>query len=365
MWIAILVVSLLIAALAAVYLARKVRNTGLFSFVQKPAFQMVLSVIAVFVFLFILSAIFDVTNMIVIVVHVATFFFVGDLVRHIIQKAGGVNVSARAVDLVALVACIAYLAYGWVLMHGLWETDYDLLTSKTVGQIKVAQIADSHIGAGFDGKGFGQRLSKIQASDPDILVITGDFVDDSTSKQDMIDACAALGDFRTKYGVYFCFGNHDRGYNVGRARGFSGDDLVAELKKNGVIVLEDESVLIDDRFYVIGRADAGFDKAKRASIEDLIANLDKSKYMIVLDHQPTDYDAEEAAGVDLVLSGHTHGGQVFPLEYIQPLISENDNVRGHERRGNTDFIVTDGISDWVIVFRTGCRSEYNIIEIKQ
>lgn len=365
MWIGILVVSLLIAAFAAIYLARKVKNTGLFSFTQKPAFQTVLSFIAVFVFLFILSAIFDVTNTIVIVVHVATFLLVGDLVRYIIQKAGGVSVSGRAVDLVAIIACIAYLAYGWVLMHGLWETDYHLLTTKPAGEIKVAQIADSHIGAGFDGKGFGQRLSKIQESDPDILVITGDFVDDSTTKQDMIDACSALGDFRTKYGVYFCFGNHDRGYNVGRARGFSGDDLVAELKKNGVIVLEDESVLVDDRFYVIGRADAGFDKGKRTPIADLIADLDKDKYMIVLDHQPTDYDAEEAAGVDLVLSGHTHGGQVFPLEYIQPLVSENDNVRGLEHRGNTDFIVTDGISDWAIVFRTGCRSEYNIIDIKQ
>ncbi len=128
-------------------------------------------------------------------------------------------------------------------------------------------------------------------------------------------------------------------------------------------MLLDESVLVDDRFYVIGRRDAGYGGSDRESASDLISDLDKKKYMIMLDHQPTDYEAEADAGVDLVLSGHTHGGQLWPLEYIQPLMSENDNVRGHERLKNTDFIVTDGISDWAIYFRTGCRSEFVIIDV--
>ena len=83
-----------------------------------------------------------------------------------------------------------------------------------------------------------------------------------------------------------------------------------------------------------------------------------------MDHQPCDYQAQENAGVDLVLSGHTHGGQLIPIGLINPLVSENDKVYGHEKRGDTNFIVSSGISDWEVLFKTGCRSEYVVIEVK-
>ena len=103
----------------------------------------------------------------------------------------------------------------------------------------------------------------------------------------------------------------------------------------------------------------------RASISDLTKNLDKDKYTIVLDHQPSDYDAEAAASVDLVLSGHTHGGQMIPMVQLMRWFHiGEDNVYGLERRGNTDFIVTSGISDWAMKFKTGTRSEYVIIDIQ-
>ena len=88
-------------------------------------------------------------------------------------------------------------------------------------------------------------------------------------------------------------------------------------------------------------------------MEELTADLDPDKFSIVLDHQPQDYEAQAKAGVDLVLSGHTHGGQLFP----------DDRVYGYEKRGSTNFIVTSGISDWAIKFKTGCRSEYLMLEI--
>lgn len=94
-------------------------------------------------------------------------------------------------------------------------------------------------------------------------------------------------------------------------------------------------------------------------------NLDKDKYTIVLDHQPNDYDAEAAARVDLVLSGHTHGGQMIPMGQLMRWFHiGGDNVYGFERLGNTNFIVTSGISDWALQFKTGTRSEYVIIDIQ-
>ena len=90
----------------------------------------------------------------------------------------------------------------------------------------------------------------------------------------------------------------------------------------------------------------------------LLAQVSSDRYTIVLDHQPNDYANEAAAGADLVLSGHTHGGQLIPITKVGEWIGANDATYGYERRENTDFIVTSGISAWSILFKTGCKSEY-------
>lgn len=77
-------------------------------------------------------------------------------------------------------------------------------------------------------------------------------------------------------------------------------------------------------------------------------NLDVNKYKIVIDHQPTDYTNEANSNVDLVVSGHTHGGQLIPLNIINTYVSVNDFVYGYKKIKNTNFIVTSGISDWKI-----------------
>ena len=364
MWLIIFAVTILIGVACAVYLSHKVSGIGFIRSINSRVLSKLAAYAAVALAVALLVYVFDVTNAIIIIIHVAAFLLLGDLAGYVFGHYVASERLPHIFDIAALLLCTVYLGAGWYYMHGLWETDYFLSTSKDIGKLRIAHIADSHIGCGFSGQEFSQKLDRIGALEPDILVITGDFVDDGTSRQDMLDACAALGDFKTKYGIFFSFGNHDRGYSAQSRRGYSGDDLVAALKENGVVVLEDESVLIDGRFYVIGRADAGYGTPQRESVSDLIKDLDRDKYMVVLDHQPTDYEAEEAAKVDLVLSGHTHGGQIFPLEYIQPLISQNDAVRGLTRRGDTDFIVTDGISDWEIKFKTGCKSEFNIITVE-
>ena len=159
-------------------------------------------------------------------------------------------------------------------------------------------------------------MKTIEAQNPDVVLIVGDFVDDDTTKEDMIRCCAALGEIKTTYGVYYVFGNHDKGYYSPEYRGYDGDDLIEELKKNKVHVMQDDV-------------------------------------------------AQAEAGVDLVLSGHTHGGQLFPLMTIENHtdLAPDDRVYGYEKRGSTNFIVTSGISDWAIKFKTGCRSEYLMLEI--
>ena len=227
--------------------------------------------------------------------------------------------------------------------------------------MKIAMFADAHIGTTFNSKGFEKHLQKIQLQKPDMIIVVGDFVDDDTTRPDMIKSVEALGKIKTTKGIYFVFGNHDKGYYGAKHRDFSAQDLIEILNQNGIKVLRDETVLIDDTFYLIGRKDKS---QGRQSMDELTANLDKSKYILVLDHQPNDYENQIRVGADLVLSGHTHGGQLFPFNYVSEYLKINDKTYGYERRGRTDFIVTSGISDWALRFKTGTKSEYVIIDLE-
>lgn len=311
-------------------------------------------IIIIFVF-------FNYVNFIVIIIHLAIFISIIKLIGFIIKKLLKKEILENYLVVIAILITTIYLGIGCYLDYHIFETKYEVISNKDIGvdKFRIIQLADSHIGATFDGKGFAKYIEKIGKIESDIIVITGDFVDDDTSLEDMIISCNALGKINPKYGVYFIYGNHDKGYFD--YRNFKDKELREELVKNNVIILEDDVIDLTDKIYLIGRLDKRF--SDRATISMLTKNLDKSKYIIDLNHQPNDYKNEEAASVDLVLSGHTHGGQLFPLGYIGLLIGANDRFYGIEKRENTTFIVNTGLSDWAIDFKTGTKSEYVIVDI--
>lgn len=300
-------------------------------------------------------------NAVMILLHEVLFFLLFGLIFRIAGKVRGRKTKYNWQGWLSVSLSAVWLTAGWVLCHGVWQTDYSLSTEKQLGELKIALIADSHIGTTFDGEGFAEHLKTIAEQSPDILFIAGDFADNSTTSEDLQKACEALGGLDLKYGVWYCYGNHDRGY-AGRM-GYTADGLEKALRDNGVHILEDECELVDGRFYVAGRKDKSRDRDRR-DINSLLSGLDTEKYIIVLDHQPSDYDAEAASAADLVLSGHTHGGQLIPATYVGEWFGMNDRTYGHERRNDTDFIVTSGISDWEIKFKTGTKSEFVIISVE-
>lgn len=312
----------------------------------------------------ILLLIFGPADTLIILFHLLVFWILFHLLCIPLSHKKNVFVAKSTAGCAAILFTAIFLAIGWYNCNHISETDYSIHTEKSVGNLRIAQISDVHLGTTFSGEEFVHAIDQISETKPDILLITGDFVDDSTSLEDMQKGCQSLGQAQTTYGVFYVFGNHDKGYHPNR-RGFSGDDLIAALEANQVTVLQDETVLIDDRFYLIGRQDKGEDKYGngRKTTEELVENLDSSKYTIVLDHQPCDYEDQSASKVDLVLSGHTHGGQFFPLNIINTYVSANDRVYGHEKLGDTDFIVSSGIGNWAMRFKTGCISEFVIVDI--
>lgn len=258
----------------------------------------------------------------------------------------------------AVTITTVYLGISFYLAHHLYETDYKITTDKNVTSVKIALIADTHIGSSFDGKRFEEHLKKIEKQAPDMLIVAGDFVDELTTKKEMEISCKALGQFKSTYGVFYAPGNHDDGIN--KYREFSYKDLLTELKKDGVIVLEDEVFPISDDICIVGRKDKDME---RLTIGQLMASVDPNCYSIVIDHQPNDYDAEEAAGCDLVLCGHTHGGHMVPIGPVSEIFDVNDATYGLDERGDSTFIVTSGMSNWAIPFKSGAITEYCIIDV--
>lgn len=368
LWVILLIVLLLTGISAVLFLIRSVRR---FRFAARlsPGAGRAVGAAVVLLPLALVWVVWGYMNAILVLLHLALFWGVAELVQRAVQKRRGQPLRRYYAGAIAILAAVLYLGVGFYQANHVWQTDYTLTTAKQVGSLRVALLADSHVGTTFDGEGLAAHIDRIQAQNPDVVVVTGDFVDEDTGKEDMLAACRALGRLDVPYGVYFAFGNHDKGLYANGGRGYSGDELIAELEKNGVTVLQDEAVLLDDRFYLVGRQDASEEldfSGSRADLAALTASLDPEKYTIVLDHQPRDYAAEAEAGADLVLSGHTHGGQLIPaMQIMRWFRVGNDNVYGLERREQTDFIVTSGISDWAVQFKTGCRSEYVIIDIRE
>lgn len=360
-WGILFIAAAVLALLGIVYLVARFHK---FSFMQKfakkhPVMAWLISAVPVgAVFLF---GLINLYAAIVVLLHLMLIWGICDIVSFIHRKrrhSWSVRYYAGAA---ALLITTAYLGAGWFFAHHVFETDYRFNTPKELGmeRLRVAQFADLHLGITLDGEEFAAELAEIQKQQPDVLVIVGDYVDDDSKKTDMIRACQALGEFDAKYGIYYVDGNHDKGY--GNYRDFSLNELYDELEKNGVVILKDESVLIDDKFYLVGRKDRS--DPERAPVSELTAGLDSDKYTIILDHQPNDYAAEAETSADLVLSGHTHGGHIFPAGLVGLAMGANDRVYGTEVRNDTTFVVTSGISGWAIPFKTGCISEYVIVDI--
>ncbi len=370
MWAILMIVLFFSAFAGIIYLINRIGKFGFLNKITKGKkwLRILISAVLVCGITVILWVAWGSMNAIVCIMHLIIFWLISDGIFALIKKRRKRSLKRYYAGAVALVFTIGYLGSGWYLAHHVWETDYQIQTDKEVGSLRVAVFADSHVGTTFHGEGFAEHMKTIEEQHSDVVLIVGDFVDDDTTKEDMIACCKALGELDTTYGVYYVFGNHDKGYYPPEYRGYDGNDLIVELEKNQVHVLQDEVELIADKFYIIGRQDKSEEYAeKRATMEELTANLDPDKFSIVLDHQPQDYAAQQNVNVDLVLSGHTHGGQLFPLMTIENLtkMTPDDRVYGYEQRENTNFIVTSGISDWAIKFKTGCKSEYLMIDIER
>ena len=256
-------------------------------------------------------------------------------------------------------------------------TSYDVIINKTIPErtsMKVVLLADTHFGYNAGVLHARELVRKINKQKPDLVCIAGDIFDNDYRAVRNPDKIAEiLKGIKTKYGVYGCWGNHDvtetllGGFSVHSAENNERDTRFEDLmKKSNVKILEDEAVLVDNKFYVVGRLDyekTGKIGLERKTVHDLTENLDKTKPIIEIDHEPNEFDEKNDAGVDLDLGGHTHNGQLFPGNITIKLAWENP--WGIIKVGNMTNVTTSGAGVWGPNMRVGTNCEVAIINVKK
>lgn len=221
-----------------------------------------------------------------------------------------------------------------------------------VKSLKIVAVSDLHLGYGIGQDELRQWIELINKEEPDIVLIGGDIIDNGLRPVNEARMYNDFKDIKTKYGIYAVLGNHEYISGVNQSRKF--------YEEAGIHLLRDSQVLIDSTFYLVGRDDRM--NPDRKSLKELTDSLDKTKPVILLDHQP--YHLEEAVenGVDLQFSGHTHRGQVWPISLVTDLLFENSH--GYLEKGDTRIYVSSGIGIWGGKFRIGTQSEYVVINME-
>ena len=267
--------------------------------------------------------------------------------------------------ILGVLVTVLCLGYGYYNIKHVVATTYDLSSDK-IDDLKIIEIADLHMSTSLDVLQLQKYCDEMSELNADLVVLTGDIFDENTPLDDMVDASKALSTIKNKLGIYYVYGNHDNGSRNFDDVAFGPEEIKENLEKNGITVLEDEVITLD-KINIIGRKDASFwGNNPRLATSELLAMIPEDKrdnYTIILDHQPLDLDENAALGIDLQLSGHTHGGQLFPMGIVQSLTSDT-LIRGQRTIHDFTAITSSGMAGWRYPIKTGAPSEYVIINVK-
>lgn len=277
--------------------------------------------------------------------------------RKKVRKAWDIIYRSSAVCFILLAVVFAYGAYN---MRDVRRTHYDFTVEKPAARdFRVIQISDLHMGTAMGADKLKEYCDKIKNENPDLLALTGDIFDENTTRKEMQAAARLLGGIKTKYGAYYIFGNHD--YNLYTDHPYyTQKELKQTLEKEGIHVLEDSVVKAADWLTVAGRTDASME---RKEIGDLLSKADRDSFILLLDHQPKGLKANQSAGADLQLSGHTHAGQIWPTGQLGSLLGITELNYGCRQDGSCHVIVSSGIGGWGYAIRTGGHSEYVAVDV--
>ncbi|GHE59813.1 metallophosphoesterase [Streptomyces griseoaurantiacus] len=216
---------------------------------------------------------------------------------------------------------------------------------------RIAVVSDIHLGPVL-GRGFAQRVvDTVNATQPDLIAVVGDLVDGSV--EDLGPAAAPLAGLRARHGSYFVTGNHE--YFSGAAQ------WVEQVRELGLHPLENARTELP-AFDLAGVNDLqGESEGQGPDFARALGDRDTSRAVVLMAHQPAQIHEAVRHGVDLQLSGHTHGGQLFPGNFVAE--AANPTVAGLDTYGDTRLYVTRGAGAWGPPTRVGAPSDITVVEL--
>ena len=247
-----------------------------------------------------------------------------------------------AIWIIALGSIISVFAF--LMAQKLTHKHLEVKSPKLGKNYRIVQISDVHIGsrrADF----LKQIVSRINSLDPDYVLITGDLVDTSRVTQDEL---SALRDIVAT--VYFIIGNHERYAGL--------HYVVPMLEELGLSILRNDSVIAED-IQFIGIDDAEDPEHVAKTLPSI--EMHHSKFRVLLYHRPLGWSSASDQGIDLMLSGHTHNGQIFPFNWL--VKQQFKLIRGMYQEGESHLYVSPGTGTWGPVMRLGSRNEITCIDL--
>lgn len=220
------------------------------------------------------------------------------------------------------------------------------------GELTLVMASDLHLGNMIRKGRLDKWVNLINSQNPDIIILVGDIFDHSYIAVESQNMDLELRRLHAKYGVFAVPGNHD--YYTGI------DKVMAYLRKSGIKVLRDSTIVVNNSLLIVGRDD--LTNKNRKSLASLLEGQDAGLPTLVLDHQPHGLDESVKNQVDLQLSGHTHNGQIFPFNRFVSRIYGLGY--GYRKSGNTHQYVSSGLGLWAAPIRLGTQSEIVKIYLK-
>lgn len=303
---------------------------------------------------------------IVYLAHIAIIYLLFKLVRKVFNKITE-KINNRVILVISVIISTVIMGYGYYNMHHVVPVEYEIDTNKAIRSegYKAVLISDVHTGISISLDEMEQIASKIEEIKPDMILLCGDIVDESTTKKQMQRVFEIFGSIESEYGTFYVYGNHDRQFKWSES--FTDEELEAAIKNSNITILQDEALKLNEEFVLVGREDYSAERLlgqeQRKSIAELLKDVDKEAFILTMDHQPREYDENSDAGTDLLVSGHTHNGQIWPGNIFLECTPFGDGVCGEYKVSNMKAYVTAGFAGWGLPIKTSSRAEYIVINI--
>ena len=255
------------------------------------------------------------------------------------------------------VGSIVTVIYGFIHARFFHFKNYKKDTGKLDKPYRIVHLTDTHVGAIIELHYIGRMVKKVYELDADMIVITGDIFNHGGVYEcrDIEKVSKEFAKLKAKDGVFAIKGNHDPDVN---------EPGMAKFIRDTGMTFIDNDTYENDTLTLVGRTGLVTDYSLRKDMGSLMDNVDYSKPVVVLDHDPRGADDASKYGADVVFSGHTHRGQFFPLTALSKRANKKNYFYGRVEFGKTTSICSSGAGSFQLPIRVGTNSEIVCMELR-